>query len=679
MAPEQFRGSADARSDIWAAGTVLYEMATGRRCFAEPTLAALMDAIMHRDPVPPTSLNRSVSPGVEHVIMRALAKDPARRFHSADALAASLESLRQPSASGPRTPPINQARKHLGAKAAAMAAVAALVLAFIVAVPTFRRRLPDKTPEAGLPARKIVAVLPFRTVAGDPDANAFGDGLTETLSSRLAQLSESRAIQVIPTQEIRSAGAITTEKARSSFGVNLVVEGSLQKIGGNMRINCHLIDAATQRLLRADTITATPSDIFGLEDQAVDRVLRLMSIELSMPEQHASQRGTTNTAAYEHYLRARGYMQDYHKRENVEAAVVAYKRAIELDSNYALAYAGLGESYWREFGQTHDRALVDAATQSCLKALAMSEKLAEAHFCLGRVYQSTGDPQKAAEQFELAVVLDPNSDEAYRGLAEVYSKMDKPRKAEETYQRAISIRPQYWAGYNWLGNFYYRQARYSDAGSMFKKVVELSPDNFRGYYNLGAICVLQGRYSEAIEALEKSIAIRPSPSAYTNLGSAFFGMRRFEDAAHAYEQGLKIDEKNWRLWGNLGDARYWIPKQRAQSTSAYRKAIALAEEQLKVNPRDSELLGLMASYMAMLGEKKAAMTNIERALSMSPKDADLQYRAALVHNHFGEVELTLKWLDSALAAGFSPMTVRYAPDFDALRNDPEFQRLIQAH
>jgi serine/threonine-protein kinase len=679
MAPEQFRGSADARSDIWAAGTVLYEMATGHRCFAEPTLASLMEAIMHRDPVPPTAINANVSPGVEHVIMRAIAKDPARRFHSADALAASLESLRRSSASGPRTPPINQARKHRGAKAAAITAVAVVVLAFIVAVSTLRRRLPDNTPEAGLPARKIVAVLPFRTVGGDPDANAFGDGLTETLSSRLAQLSESRAIQVIPTQEIRSAGAITTEKARSSFGVNLVVEGSLQKIGANIRINCHLIDAATQRLLRADTITAAPSDIFGLEDQAVDRVLRLMSIELGTQDQHASQRGTTNTAAYEHYLRARGYMQDYHKPENVEAAVVAYKRAIELDPNYALAYAGLGESYWREFGQTHNRSLVNDATQSCLKALAMSEKLAEAHFCLGRVYQWTGDPQKAAEQFELAVVLDPNSDETYRGLADVYSKMGEPRKAEETYRRAISMRPQDWAGYSWLGSFYYRQARYSDAESMFKKVVELSPDNFRGYYSLGAIYVLQGRYSEGIEALEKSIAIRPSPSAYTNLGTAYFGTRRFEDAARTYEQGLKMDEKNWRLWGNLGDARYWIPRQRAQASNAYRRAIALAEEQLKVNPRDSELLGLMASYMAMLGEKKEAVAKVDLALSIAPKDPDLQYRAALVHNHFGEVQLTLKWLNSALAAGFSPMTVRDAPDFDALRNDPEFQRLIQAH
>lgn len=680
MAPEQFKGTVDARSDVWAAGTVLYEMATGRRCFPEASLATVMEAILHRDPSPPGEVNPSISPAVEGVIMKALAKDTARRFHSAEALAAALETLRGSSVSARRIRPMRAAVRRRAAKAAAIAAAALVLLAVVLAVPKLRHRLSDNSPAAGLPARKIVAVLPFRNVGNDASASAFADGLTETLSSRLAQLSESRAIEVVSTQEIRDAGAVTTDKARSNFGVNLVVEGSLQKIGSSVRINCHLIDAATQRLLRAQTITAAASDVFGLEDQAVEQVLRLMAIELGPKEHQAlQQHGTANAAAYEYYLRARGYMQDYYKPENVAAARIAYKRAIDLDPNFALAYAGLGEAYWREFGQTHDRALVNNATQACQKALAISEKLSEAHFCLGRVYDSTGASEKAAEQFELAVVLDPNSDDAYRGLAGAYSKMGKPSNAEATYQRAISLRPQYWAGYNWLGTFYFRRARYSDAESMFKKVMELSPDNFRGYYNLGAVYVLQGRYADAIDKLERSISIRPTAPAYANLGTAYFGLRRFEDAARTYEQGLKVDANNWRLWGNLGDARYWIPQQRAQAPEAYRKAISLAGEQLKVNPRNYEVLGLVATFEAMLGEQQAAMANLNRALAIAPKDPDLQFRAALIHNHFGETQQTLNWLSSALTTGFSPMMVRDAPDFDPLRNDPRFQRLIQEH
>jgi serine/threonine-protein kinase len=507
----------------------------------------------------------------------------------------------------------------------------------------------------------------------------LGDGLTETLSSKLVQLSESHGIQVVPTQEIRSSGAVTADKARSSFGVNLVIEGSLQKMGSIVRINCHLVDAATQRLLRAETITAGAADILGLEDQAVDQVLKLMAIELAPQERHDLQRrGTANAAGYEYYLRARGYMQDYHKLENIDAAIVAYKRAIDLDRNYALAYAGLGEAYWREFGQNHDRTVVEQASASCRKALAISERVAEGHFCMGRVYETTGNPEKAVEQFELAVVLDPNSDEGYRGLAEAYSKMGKASNAEATYQRAISLRPQYWAGYNWLGGFYYRQARYDDAVKMFRKVVELSPDNFRGYSNLGGVYLLQGRYSDSIEILNKSIAIRPTVSAYTNLGTAYFGLRRFDDAARTYEQGLKVDAMNWRLWGNLGDARYWIPQQRAQAPEAYRKAISLAELQLRVNPRDDDVLGLLATYHAMLGEKQSAMAALNRGLAVAPKSPDLLYRAALVHNHFDETDLTLQSLDKALAAGFSPVTVRDVPDFDSLRDKPKFKQLLVA-
>jgi len=112
---------------------------------------------------------------------------------------------------------------------------------------------------------------------------------------------------------------------------------------------------------------------------------------------------------------------------------------------------------------------------------------------------------------------------------------------------------------------------------------------------------------------------------------------------------------------------------------AYRKAIALAQEQLRVNPRNSDILGVVATYQAMLGEKQAAMANLNRSLAIAPNSPDLLYRAALVHNHFGETELTLKWLDHALAAGFSPMTVRDAPDFDSLRDKPKFQQLLQGH
>jgi serine/threonine-protein kinase len=405
----------------------------------------------------------------------------------------------------------------------------------------------------------------------------------------------------------------------------------------------------------------------------------LLAINLDAQERlDLQKRGTQQAVAYDYYVRARGHMQDYHKQENISAAIAAYKRAIDLDPNFANAYAGLGEAYWRDFQQSHEAPSVSKAADACRKAVALSEQSAEGHFCLGRVYGLTGQPEKAIEQFELAVVLDPNSDDGYRGLADAYSNIGKLQNAEATYQRAIGVRPQYWATYSWLGNFYFRQARYDDAVKMFKKVLELSPDNFRGYSNLGAIHVQQGKYAEAIQELEKSIAIRPTVGAYANLGTAYFGLRRFAEAAATYEQGIKLDDKNYTTWGNLGDARYWAPGLRPRSNEAYAKAIDFANKELQVNPRDGVALSLLATYYAMSGDKARAEVALTRAAAVIPDSADLSYRAAVVHNHFGETSLTLQSISKALSAGYSAKLIRDAPDFDALHGNVRFMQLVQS-
>jgi serine/threonine-protein kinase len=319
---------------------------------------------------------------------------------------------------------------------------------------------------------------------------------------------------------------------------------------------------------------------------------------------------------------------------------------------------------------------VTDARSACNRSIALSEQLSEGHFCLGRVYTLTGEHDKAAEQFELAVVLDSNSDDAYRGLAEAYTDLGKPQNAEATYRRAINLRPQYWAGYSWLGQFYFRQARYDEAADMFHKVLQYSPDNFRAYSNLAAIHTQQGRYTEAINELKKSIAIRPTSTAYSNLGTAQFGLRQFTAAASTYEAALKLDDKNFTLWGNLGDARYWAPGLRSQSGAAYAKAIELANEKLQVNPRDDSALALLAGYYAMTDRKKQALATLDRALAIAPQNLDLLLRAAIVHNHFNETDQTLAWLKKAVQAGYPIKSIQDAPDFDTLRSNHEFQALI---
>jgi len=142
---------------------------------------------------------------------------------------------------------------------------------------------------------------------------------------------------------------------------------------------------------------------------------------------------------------------------------------------------------------------------------------------------------------------------------------------------------------------------------------------------------------------------------------------------------LKLDKTSWLSWGNLGDASYWAPGMRQQASNAYREAIRLADEKLRVNPRDGYTWAFRATYLAMTDKKEEALASLQKALSFSPTDPDVQFRAALVYNHFGETDRTLEWLQKAVAAGVPATFVRSTPDFDHLRDDPRLQALLRGH
>ncbi len=273
------------------------------------------------------------------------------------------------------------------------------------------------------------------------------------------------------------------------------------------------------------------------------------------------------------------------------------------------------------------------------------------------------------QQFQRSLDLDDTSDETLRLLAAVYQKQGKASAAEEAYRKAISLRPNYWGVYNAFGSFYYNQARYADAEAMFQKAIELAPLNFRGYSNLGAIYLLLGRYGEAVDALKRSNVLRPSFESYGNLGAAYFYMRRYQESAENLELALKIDDKDWLNWGNLGDTLYEIPSRRRDALSAYRKAIELAQARLEVNPKDSFALAFTADYYAMVDEEQQAREQMARALEIAPADADVLFRAAILNNHFGDTEKTLQFLSKSVAAGYSRTVIRDTPDFDHLKGD----------
>ncbi len=665
MAPEQLKGQEpDARSDVWSAGACLYEMSTGRRLFGDLGGTALIAAILEQATVPPREVNPKISEGLERVILRALQKDPKERYQSAGDLRIDLAKLATGTA--PIYPNFMPSRRRWLPVAVAIVLLAALGFSW------FRYR-----GIRGAATETMMAVLPFESVAKDPSTNALGLGLTETVTAKMVQAVDSAHLQLVSTRDLIAQGVRTSEQARREFGTDLVLEGSLQQDGARIRITWSLVDPRTHTQIAANTITGDASDIFALQDSLFDEVISNLPLATRGARALAMERPETNPAAYDLYLRGRGYLEEYQNLDNIENAISKFEQSTTADNNYAPAYAAMGMAYAIGFQQQNrGKDWLDKARVNCERALAIQPQLAEGHTCLGNIFYSTGNYEEAIKELQRSLDLDHRSDETLRLLAAAYQKTGNAAAAEEAFHKAILLRPNYWGVYSAFGSFYFTQSRYSEAAGMFKKAIERAPENYRGYSNLGAIYLLLGRYGEGVEQLKRSIALHPSAESYGNLGTAYFYMRRYDDSADSLQHALKIDDKDWLNWGNLGDALYQIPARRADAAAAYRKAIELANTRLEVNPRDAVLLALAADYHAMLDEENKAREQMARALETSSTDADVLFRAAILNNHFGDAEKTLDFLNKAVAAGYSQIVIRDTPDFEHLKSDPRFLTLL---
>lgn len=691
MAPEVLlEKGTDHRADIFSLGVVLYETLGGRHPFLAGSFMATSDRILHEVPPPLGRLNPRVSAELDRIVAKMLAKNLDERYATAADLVVDLHAVQRAVAYpararvSPRAPGLGAALEQWGARFRAAkwwglaAATAVLLVAAIGLLPNVRQRFHrfDKA----IAGPRNLAVLPFQAIGGAPENQAFCDGITATLTAKLTQLTVAHQLQVAPGQEVRTRRISSPEEARKELGASQILEGTVYRSGNTVRVNYALVDTSTGRQTRAETITGDVSDPFAFQDRVAAGAVQMLELELKPQERQALLvHGTQVAGAYDFYLQGRGYLENYDKPENIESAISVFERALSLDPNYALVYAGLGEAYWKRYESRKDAQWVEAARKACERALALNDKLAEAHVCLGTLRNGIGQYDAAVRDFQKALETEPTSDDTYRGLAFAYEHLGNLADAEQTYRRAIELRPHYWASYSWLGTFYFRRARYPEAAEMFKQIVALVPDSFRGYYNLGGVYVQQGLYQEAIAMLERSISIRPSGTAYSNLATMYFYQRRFADSVRTYEEAVKHDERNYVFWGNLGDALYWTPGRRAQGAAAYRKAIALAEAKLQVNARSARVLADLGSYHAMLDERQAALSQLRRALEIAPDNPDVQFLAALVYNQVGETDRALGWLEKAVAAGYSTAMIRDTPNFDPLHTNPRFQVLLRGN
>jgi tetratricopeptide (TPR) repeat protein/TolB-like protein/predicted Ser/Thr protein kinase len=682
MAPEVLlQQPDDGRSDLFSIGLVFYEMLGGEQPFQSDSLATTVARIVHVEPPP----LKNVPGPLAAVISRAIAKIPDKRYPTATALLDDLRRVQQggkPKRIAAASGTSNQSR----------ALVAFAIFVFIAAGVLFYRPLrrwlfpaiatnsgTQQSQPAALPQTKIVAVLPFSAgPKADPKLAALGEGLLESIAAKLSKLTEDRAFEVVPPRNLQDRKISTLADAAHFFGANLGLTVTMEPAGNLIKLTYSILNAQTGTAIGGDTMSVPASDVFAVEGNVAEGTVKALRLQLR-PEELAALNvhGTDQAEAYRYYLQARGYLLDYAKTENIENAILMAREALKLDPNFGMAKAVLGETYWLKYSNTKQKQWMAPAQTDCEDAVKLGNAGAAGHVCLGLIDDGSGHSPEATAEFQLAIGLEPTNEAAAIGLALAFEHQGKITDAEKAYQQAVQAHPNSRFSYNSFGTFYRRRNEYEKALQMFAKVIQIAPEWYGTYVNVGAIYSDMGQYDKAIEPLKKSIVIRPSYAAYVNLCTSYFGLNQFAEAAAACQEAIKLDPQQYVTWGNLGEALYYSGKK-DQSQAPYRKAVELASGELKVNPRDPDVLSSLASYYSMLGDKKHALLYLGQALQYGHNDKAILMDAASVYNHLGEGGLAIEWLAKAVQAGYTPDKIRSWHEFDNLANTPGYQQLMKS-
>jgi len=580
MSPEQVRGQpADPRSDIFSFGAILYEMLSGERAFRGDSAADAMSAILTKDPPDLSQTNRDISPGLERVVRHCLEKNPEQRFHSAHDLAFDLEALSPvstPTLAPPGLRAITRPRARLFLWAAGVAALAAAVLWL----------------RPGARTIDSLAVLPFVNAGGDPNTEYLSDGITESLINSVSQIPGVRVISRASAFHYKGkdVGARTVGR---ELGVRAVLTGRIVQRGDALSIRAELVDARDDTHVWGEEYNRRLSDILTVQEEiARDISGKLRQRLTGVEKKRLTRRYTENAEAYGLYLRGR-YHWNKRTEEDILKGIGYFQQAIEKDPTYALAYAGLADSYGLLYNYTGlaSSETFPKAKAAALKALELDDTLAQAHATLALTYEKFDWDFSAAEkEFRRAIELDPRYPTAHHWYSLVLSEIGRHEEAIAQAERAYEIDPLSPIISNLRAAVFYNARQFDRAIDAARKTIELDKNFNVSPLSLGWSLEQKRMYPEAIAALEEAVRLSGRwIQAVAALGHAYAVSDRREEAMRLIEELKGRSERGQDslvnialVYAGLGqndEAMVWLEK-------AYRVRSAwLLQLSLKVDPR----------------------------------------------------------------------------------------------
>ncbi|MFQ5473545.1 MAG: tetratricopeptide repeat protein, partial [Dehalococcoidia bacterium] len=485
MSPEQARGdNVDFRSDQFALGSILYELATGKLPFQRESVPQTMSAIIEDEPEPLAKLNTAVPARLSDIVQRCLKKDPVDRFDSTAALANELNTVER------RSPVERRRRNLLFAVAGALGALGVLWL-----IPN-AGRLVGSTPATV----QSIAVLPLQNLSGDPDEEYFADGMTDALTADLARFPALKVISRTSTMRYKASDKPIPQIAEE-LNVDAVVEGSVLRSGQGVRITAQLIDAPTDTSLWANSYERNLRDVLLLQSEIARAIAGEIEVILT-PEEAArlSTERAVDPETYQAYLRGMFYLHQS-TPEGLQKGLRQFHEAVESDPADPFANAGLALGYAirGHAPGTNPRESFPRAKAAALRALALDDGLADAHLALGDVYLYYEWDWPAAErELRRALSLNPNSAEAHYHYGWYLDLMGRRDEALEELQRAQEIDPLSPLFTSMVGAYYWATGREERAIEEARKSLELNPNFPFGHVVLGRAYSQTGRHEEAI-------------------------------------------------------------------------------------------------------------------------------------------------------------------------------------